>query len=73
MLEFESEHFRKSRFPQGIFQTPTPQATELFIQPVIVLFLWLVESALICSTGQAYKNIFDWWISKATFRRSTFM
>ena len=37
--------------PQGIFQTPTPQATELLFQPGIVLFLWLVESALICSTG----------------------
>ena len=33
------------------FRTPIPQATELFSQPVIAGFLWLVESALISSAG----------------------
>ena len=51
LSEFESEHIRKSWFPQEFFQTPIPQATELFFQPVIVVFLWLVESALISSAG----------------------
>ena len=50
MSEFECEHIRKSRFPQGIFQTPTPQVTDPVFRPVIVLLLWLVESALISST-----------------------
>ena len=36
--------------PDEIFQTPTPQVTELFSQPAIVLFLWTVESALINPT-----------------------
>ena len=38
---------------EGVFQTPTPQATERFPHPVhvIVFFLWLVEPALISSTG----------------------
>ena len=51
MSEFECEHIRKPRFPQENFQTRTLQVTELFFQPMIVLFPLLVESALISSTG----------------------
>ena len=57
----------KSCFPQGKCQTPTPQAAERLFQPVIVLFLWLVESALISSTGWAYANSFEGGILSPLF------